>query len=330
MLFQSKPLLLYLSLSCGLCDWLPSHAEKAHLRYLLWNSEFPDTPLYVNPSLILLLIFGKEVSAESTAMCVQILESDLDGTFLNSDKPWAAWTKRPNPSTSAPKDGGGFKLSPAEAAAARQTGNLADALNPQLQNLNLNGQQSNGHAAAATASTAASTPSPAQTARTPNRPTPTWMPPEVAANPQNWIPVYAPVPSSSAHSTTGSSTPAPTQVPSRVRSTPREPPVSSSSRTRPSSIPRQENPLDLPDEFVHAKVPDDNMVTLPGAVVELSDLQKQGCVACGAMQTREGERLLCCSGCLGVFYCCQEHQRQDWKTHKKVFADWAGLLACHP
>lgn len=40
-----------------------------------------------------------------------------------------------------------------------------------------------------------------------------------------------------------------------------------------------------------------------------------GCVKCGAAEGRAGP-LQWCSGCHEVCYCCPEHQRQHWKSHK--------------
>ena len=38
------------------------------------------------------------------------------------------------------------------------------------------------------------------------------------------------------------------------------------------------------------------------------------CHVCG---TKDGS-LLKCAGCLSVLYCCVDHQRSDWKTHKQI------------
>uniref|UniRef100_Q9GZT9-3 Isoform 3 of Egl nine homolog 1 n=1 Tax=Homo sapiens TaxID=9606 RepID=Q9GZT9-3 len=44
-----------------------------------------------------------------------------------------------------------------------------------------------------------------------------------------------------------------------------------------------------------------------------SERDRQYCELCGKM-----ENLLRCSRCRSSFYCCKEHQRQDWKKHKLV------------
>ncbi|KAM5235032.1 egl nine homolog 1 [Ctenodactylus gundi] len=47
----------------------------------------------------------------------------------------------------------------------------------------------------------------------------------------------------------------------------------------------------------------------PGA----AERERQYCELCGKM-----ENLLRCGRCRSSFYCCKEHQRQDWKKHKLV------------
>nr|XP_012804465.2 egl nine homolog 1 [Jaculus jaculus] len=44
-----------------------------------------------------------------------------------------------------------------------------------------------------------------------------------------------------------------------------------------------------------------------------SERERQYCELCGKM-----ENLLRCGRCRSSFYCCKEHQRQDWKKHKLV------------
>ncbi|XP_062938764.1 egl nine homolog 1 [Cynocephalus volans] len=44
-----------------------------------------------------------------------------------------------------------------------------------------------------------------------------------------------------------------------------------------------------------------------------SERERQYCELCGKM-----ENLLRCSRCRSSFYCCKEHQRRDWKKHKRV------------
>lgn len=44
-----------------------------------------------------------------------------------------------------------------------------------------------------------------------------------------------------------------------------------------------------------------------------SERDRQYCELCGKM-----ENLLRCGRCRSSFYCCKEHQRQDWKKHKLV------------
>lgn len=50
----------------------------------------------------------------------------------------------------------------------------------------------------------------------------------------------------------------------------------------------------------------------PG-VLSASERDRQYCELCGKM-----ENLLRCGRCRSSFYCCKEHQRQDWKKHKLV------------
>ncbi|XP_050002851.1 egl nine homolog 1 isoform X1 [Alexandromys fortis] len=50
----------------------------------------------------------------------------------------------------------------------------------------------------------------------------------------------------------------------------------------------------------------------PG-VLSASERDRQYCELCGKM-----ENLLRCGRCRNSFYCCKEHQRQDWKKHKLV------------
>ncbi|XP_050998709.1 egl nine homolog 1-like [Acomys russatus] len=50
----------------------------------------------------------------------------------------------------------------------------------------------------------------------------------------------------------------------------------------------------------------------PGAL-SASERDRQYCELCGKM-----ENLLRCGRCRSSFYCCKEHQRQDWKKHKLV------------
>ena len=39
------------------------------------------------------------------------------------------------------------------------------------------------------------------------------------------------------------------------------------------------------------------------------------CNLCGKPS---GEKVLACSVCRSVFYCCREHQKGDWKNHKAI------------
>ncbi|XP_063452632.1 egl nine homolog 1 isoform X1 [Pan paniscus] len=52
-----------------------------------------------------------------------------------------------------------------------------------------------------------------------------------------------------------------------------------------------------------------------------SERDRQYCELCGKM-----ENLLRCSRCRSSFYCCKEHQRQDWKKHKLVCQGSEGAL----
>lgn len=45
---------------------------------------------------------------------------------------------------------------------------------------------------------------------------------------------------------------------------------------------------------------------------------KQANMKCGLWECRSRKKLLACSGCDGLeHYCCREHQKKDWKVHKK-------------
>ncbi|KAL4641348.1 egl nine 1-like protein [Arapaima gigas] len=51
----------------------------------------------------------------------------------------------------------------------------------------------------------------------------------------------------------------------------------------------------------------------PGAQVADLERERQYCELCGKM-----ENLLKCGRCRSSFYCSKEHQRQDWKKHKRT------------
>jgi hypothetical protein len=42
------------------------------------------------------------------------------------------------------------------------------------------------------------------------------------------------------------------------------------------------------------------------------------CRVCRSPLAEDGTKLFTCSKCKGVYYCCREHQKEDWKKHKKV------------
>ena len=44
----------------------------------------------------------------------------------------------------------------------------------------------------------------------------------------------------------------------------------------------------------------------------------QSCEVCGVLSCLDGSKLLVCSACRSVQYCCKEHQKEDWKYHKRV------------
>lgn len=271
------------------------HAEKAHLRFLLWNSEHPSDPLYLNPPLILLLTFGMDDSPAKSIMCEQMGHAQVNGTFLDSDKSWAAFAKKPStPATADSSAAAGTATAGPSAAATAAAA-----------------------AAAAWAATTDFTAAPGGIAasfmdllRNKMTASPGEVTPEALAAMQNVLrqqtPSPAPLydmnnrlpprkPAAQAAQTAARES---VRVPSRVRSTP-------ACSTSP-----------LAEQCVSA---DANLIQLPFPVVELADLQGRGCVACGAVKTAAGARLLGCSGCMGVFYCCREHQRRDWEfEHKQV------------
>jgi hypothetical protein len=45
--------------------------------------------------------------------------------------------------------------------------------------------------------------------------------------------------------------------------------------------------------------------------------QHVGCAVCKRHLSQDGTKLNHCSKCKKVFYCCKEHQKDDWKRHKK-------------
>jgi len=51
-------------------------------------------------------------------------------------------------------------------------------------------------------------------------------------------------------------------------------------------------------------------------------IQKTSCAVCGATRCPNGGRLLVCSRCESVAYCCVEHQKIHWKSggHKQQCA----------
>jgi uncharacterized C2H2 Zn-finger protein len=54
--------------------------------------------------------------------------------------------------------------------------------------------------------------------------------------------------------------------------------------------------------------PQQQTTTATGCAIKTS-----GCVVCG-----RDDRLLRCSRCKSVFYCTKEHQKLDWKRHKRL------------
>ncbi len=48
-------------------------------------------------------------------------------------------------------------------------------------------------------------------------------------------------------------------------------------------------------------------------------IKKTSCAVCGATRCPNGSRLLVCSRCESVAYCCAEHQKIHWKSggHKQ-------------
>lgn len=46
-------------------------------------------------------------------------------------------------------------------------------------------------------------------------------------------------------------------------------------------------------------------------------IKKSSCGVCGVTRTSNGSRLLVCSRCESVAYCCAEHQKIHWKWHKQ-------------
>jgi hypothetical protein len=44
---------------------------------------------------------------------------------------------------------------------------------------------------------------------------------------------------------------------------------------------------------------------------------KLKCEVCKCSTTPSGKKVMKCTQCSKAFYCCQEHQREDWSRHKK-------------
>ena len=49
----------------------------------------------------------------------------------------------------------------------------------------------------------------------------------------------------------------------------------------------------------------------------VDSVQAASCEVCNALDA-PGAKLLKCGRCLRVFYCCKDHQLQDWKNHKSI------------
>lgn len=50
----------------------------------------------------------------------------------------------------------------------------------------------------------------------------------------------------------------------------------------------------------------------------VSATARKVCASCGITEEANEKPLKKCSRCLAVYYCSSEHQKQDWKKHKKV------------
>jgi hypothetical protein len=57
---------------------------------------------------------------------------------------------------------------------------------------------------------------------------------------------------------------------------------------------------------------------------------ENNCRVCRASHRSTGQKLLTCSQCKQVKYCCAEHQKADWKKHKKDCTAYAAMLAGGP
>ena len=51
---------------------------------------------------------------------------------------------------------------------------------------------------------------------------------------------------------------------------------------------------------------------------------ERDCASCGIGELEEGKRHMKCSRCGLVYYCCKNHQKLDWKNHKKSCIPKAG------
>lgn len=66
---------------------------------------------------------------------------------------------------------------------------------------------------------------------------------------------------------------------------------------------------------------DENNRTAPTTDLERTmrklTIRKSSCAVCGVTRTADGSRLLVCSRCESVAYCCADHQKIHWKWHKQ-------------
>jgi hypothetical protein len=43
------------------------------------------------------------------------------------------------------------------------------------------------------------------------------------------------------------------------------------------------------------------------------------CAVCKKTSCADGSKLFLCSGCRNEYYCCKEHQKEDWNRHKRMY-----------
>lgn len=69
-------------------------------------------------------------------------------------------------------------------------------------------------------------------------------------------------------------------------------------------------------------------ITAEGALDDDVNFDGNHCGWCGVNE--EEKKLLRCSACFAVLYCCKEHQKSDWANHKLLCKELKHLLLDNP